>query len=965
MSVDKLDETQTLSGKVKPSENAIVIPKQLCTPDFRFIKLFNPSSGKFGKCGKEPMEKNWQEENNYAYNDNLLQLHLNAGKNYGVLPKGLMCILDVDDIEAFNELDAQGIVKFKELFGDTFAVRSGHSSQNHGHYYFQTKYNLQEARKLVLEHPKTKAHLGEIYLSGARAFVAGPNSMHESGNRYEIINDAPIKAISVDDFTDFILNFVAIMDSGEQLQKRIPESFLNNCEESLITQKLGLRIEDLVGDTSGMTYLNDGEFQGSHPVHGSTTGHNFNFNTLKNVWKCFRCDSGGDPAVYLAVEYGIIDCSEAKQGVLSDKKIFSELISHMKCDPRFADKMSKLDLEYAKDTSESKFLETYASRHRTGKISQGIDLTDEERAILEKLDAEDSNSDANDEDLDVSIETTQSNSAKSELHHNNTNETNDIADSHDDTQSSCSDEQCAADKHKSKNSMENNPYKGNFEMKRRKAYGVDVSIKPDDSKAIIAMKKRDIFNPPSINEIKFDCRLEDDNFIMRYADYVCELTDAYHEYHYASAFMLLSMIANRNAVMKLRIGDIYSNLWCFILGTSSISRKTTSMKFAKKLANLINSEGKFPSDFTPEAMIEFLSDSPKRWCFKDEAGTLLAGFQKTYMQTTRDILCELYDNTDYSRTLRTKKDGENEFNIVDPYLTMFFATTFDSFRKYTQDIDVDSGLFPRFLFFIPRHTDREYFPIEPARREDEDNFDQLKNDLMARYKIMSSVPMPFEFTFTSDGWEFFQCWQRIREQQCDTRPNRAEKSAVSRLIIMAIKMAMLFTIGSTKFLETHSSRLRDYATGRALLRQVQIPTKYIVEACRQIDEYFYPAMIYMFEDAALDETNNDIVKIKLTLDRNGGKMSKTKLMRAVHMSTKTLNEALEALVVSKEIDMYQDKDSKSPRKTTWITTLRNDDDDTDFYIDYSDGKSDIESEQNARTKKAIERKPEKPQPIDF
>jgi hypothetical protein len=53
------------------------------------------------------------------------------------------------------------------------------------------------------------------------------------------------------------------------------------------------------------------EYYGTHPIHGSTTKMNFWVNRKKNTWWCFRCNAGGGALDWLAVEEGIIDCSEA------------------------------------------------------------------------------------------------------------------------------------------------------------------------------------------------------------------------------------------------------------------------------------------------------------------------------------------------------------------------------------------------------------------------------------------------------------------------------------------------------------------------------------------------------------------------------------------------------------------------------------------------------------------------------
>src|SRR5439155_10292146 len=85
----------------------------------------------------------------------------------------------------------------------------------------------------------------------------------------------------------------------------------------------GLRILDVV-NVSGMRQHGD-EYYGSHPIHGSKNGTNFHVNPKKNVWHCFRDDSAGDGFYWLAVEAGLIDCSDAQLHGLS-KELFQETL---------------------------------------------------------------------------------------------------------------------------------------------------------------------------------------------------------------------------------------------------------------------------------------------------------------------------------------------------------------------------------------------------------------------------------------------------------------------------------------------------------------------------------------------------------------------------------------------------------------------------------------------------------------
>jgi len=69
------------------------------------------------------------------------------------------------------------------------------------------------------------------------------------------------------------------------------------------------------------------ELQGSHPVHGSDTGSNFCVNHGNNCWHCFRCNSGGGPLSWIAVQEGIIECHEAVSGGLTGDKFKKTIAS--------------------------------------------------------------------------------------------------------------------------------------------------------------------------------------------------------------------------------------------------------------------------------------------------------------------------------------------------------------------------------------------------------------------------------------------------------------------------------------------------------------------------------------------------------------------------------------------------------------------------------------------------------------
>jgi P4 family phage/plasmid primase-like protien len=71
-----------------------------------------------------------------------------------------------------------------------------------------------------------------------------------------------------------------------------------------------------------------------HPMHGATGDGNLSVNLERDVWKCFRCDAGGDALTWLAVREGFIDCADA--GPL-DRETIRLCLEHLRKEGRIPD----------------------------------------------------------------------------------------------------------------------------------------------------------------------------------------------------------------------------------------------------------------------------------------------------------------------------------------------------------------------------------------------------------------------------------------------------------------------------------------------------------------------------------------------------------------------------------------------------------------------------------------------------
>jgi len=402
------------------------------------------------------------------------------------------------------------------------------------------------------------------------------------------------------------------------------------------------------------------------------------------------------------------------------------------------------------------------------------------------------------------------------------------------------------------------------------------------------IEEEDLAAMPRAENPRLDVHLEADNLLSQYVEYASSMSDAYQEYHYAAALFMVSTAIERRVVLKLRQGKIHPNLWIFILGDSTISRKTTALKEPTAILETYDYQRRLPSSFSPEALIEAMADCPRAYLIKDEAGSLLAAMGKSYMEETRDLFSELYDGGDYYRKLRTSQRKENrEFRISKPYVTQLLATTPDNFRAYTSILDLTSGWLLRYVYFHPNYP-KPWRAFEAATDDDFSRYMAVSGmftDL--REKLASLELEALALIIPHEGWELFAKWQRSIEEEAMRGDDNVFKAVAGRLMTVALKLAIVFTVASKAF-DTDTTR--------------EISLDHVREACRQVQVYFLPMAKTVVEDVARSERENLQNLIIGTIKRAGGKLERSALLRKLHVKLKDVGEAVEALQASGEVE---------------------------------------------------------------
>jgi len=268
----------------------IELPKQLQDRKLRFIKIDSNT--------KKPIESKWAEENNYRHTDSEFKSYMKTAKNYGInCGYGDLVIVDIENIE--DKSVANLVISHK--FPQTLTIQTG-SGGWHLYYFIP---DIKKRIRLA----KDGKHYGEIQSKGNQCI--GPGSIHPNGNKYVILNNIKIKSITKKELLSILTDFI----EEEKKKKFI----------STTGKGLNWDISKLIKFCPGLNSKDEIKYRGAHPVHGSSTGQNFEIDIEENTWYCFRCEVGGDAVTLVAMLEGLVKVEDFCPSKEKFKQVFKKV----------------------------------------------------------------------------------------------------------------------------------------------------------------------------------------------------------------------------------------------------------------------------------------------------------------------------------------------------------------------------------------------------------------------------------------------------------------------------------------------------------------------------------------------------------------------------------------------------------------------------------------------------------------
>ena len=440
---------------------------------------------------------------------------------------------------------------------------------------------------------------------------------------------------------------------------------------------------------------------------------------------------------------------------------------------------------------------------------------------------------------------------------------------------------------------------------------------PEEAEALLAavMEERGMapMSEEEFNAFKLDsgpkltCNLPGDNFISRFMQYGSEISDAYHDYWFAGAIFVLAVATDKKLKFELGQDTIYTNVYIYIAGGSTLARKTTALK--KSVRILEESVGgrlgisKVPNEFSPEAFIEHMDQFNHAPWIRDEAAGVLSLMRKDYMRGFKDTLMQLYDCTPITRMLRTsqRKAEKTSFNIADPFLNVFFASTDAALGANTEANDALSGFLARFMFFYPQGEKDCYMPLRKGTARHSELEEIARGQLRGIVELMDSIPDCVDMNYTPDAQAYYEEWQERREKELARLKDGFSSQIFGRLMPAVVKLAILFEVGSPGFDPSKPIGLASFQ-----------------EACRLADEYFLPMSRAVYDLVGQTEEKNVIDKIVAYLKRNGGRATQRETARAIKIKSKELAEYLSTMLEYGMIDRREKDNGGKGRNQVYL-----------------------------------------------
>ncbi|MHC1757036.1 MAG: DUF3987 domain-containing protein [Methanosarcina sp.] len=400
--------------------------------------------------------------------------------------------------------------------------------------------------------------------------------------------------------------------------------------------------------------------------------------------------------------------------------------------------------------------------------------------------------------------------------------------------------------------------------------------------------------------LRLNLDLPDDHFVTQFVEWSDSLNDGYREYKIITAFWLLSALVQQKVYSRWSTGTIYPNVWTFLIGPSTISRKTTVIDNGRDI--YISATGnKIPdTDYSLEGYAESLVETPVLNCVRDEVSTLLSKMGQKYNDGYFEFECSMYDGKSYVKTLASKGKGQPQtFVVENTYITKLYATTPVKLASSMSTRAFDSGFGFRFLYACPSYS-RELKGHRKLTDEDTKKWASIMERTRNIYNIFKEAPL-IAFEIDDDAEIFYseKTLEILNKLANEEFCNETLLAVWGRLEAYIIKLAMLIEIGKPQI-------------------SLKISLDSLLIAFSMVCNYFVPSTISVYNQLLEDTKFNNIEKIIAELRKMRGVATHKELLNRCKLVAKDFNECVETMNESEAIEIVIAKSKNNKEAKTYL-----------------------------------------------
>lgn len=275
-------------------------------------------------------------------------------------------------------------------------------------------------------------------------------------------------------------------------------------------------------------------------------------------------------------------------------------------------------------------------------------------------------------------------------------------------------------------------------------------------------------------------------FLRDYMECMTPLSEAPEQFHLSAALVAVSTAVGKRVYYRIINQEKYPNIWIALVGSSGC-KKSTAVNTPRRLIKDAGLEDRiFPTQFTPEALINGLSQFPEGAFFWSELGSTMDQWSKKYASDAISLMTDLYDNQPFSRRLTG-----GLISIPGSSISILSGCTHQWLRESVKETDIAKGYYPRFLF-VQAQGRSKYLALPPAM--DQGKYNSLIEHIR---RIHESIPEKYrqEAGFGKVA-DLYSAWYEKINIAADRSEDDTRISFVQRLTDYAKKISILLELSS-------------------------------------------------------------------------------------------------------------------------------------------------------------------------